>query len=322
MRFISGTQYLPKRLGVSHVFLRVWLPKSRGEDVKLYLYLLYLLEEKRDIELDELCETLEMGENRVLEGIAYWCREGLMRRGEDGEVSVFDADDLMLESLLPEHPTAHGIRADAPTPEDELIEANKRDDIREYFSEAEYIIRRALVPEEKKRLLRWLKEFNMSAEMILHAVSYTYEEKTVRTLSYVEGILRNWYDKGYTRLDDVIGELLPAQKGPVDLVASALNLKERDLTPAARSMIESWRQMGFSDEVIRFACAQTVNIREPNVNYVNAVLQNWKEEGVRTLDDAQAAVRKRPSKRRQPREDILRHDGDDLDDILTWKGRS
>lgn len=62
-------------------------------------------------------------------------------------------------------------------------------------------------------------------------------------------------------------------------------------------MIEKWKtELGYSDDIISLACAQTVNIREPNVRYVDAVLRAWHDEGVTDLVGARAAIENRPQR--------------------------
>ena len=50
-------------------------------------------------------------------------------------------------------------------------------------------------------------------------------------------------------------------------------------TDGERKIIDKWfDEMGFSLERILDACQKTVGIQNPNVNYVNKILENWQKE--------------------------------------------
>ena len=53
----------------------------------------------------------------------------------------------------------------------------------------------------------------------------------------------------------------------------------RNATEAERKIMNTWfEDMGFSMERVLEACQKTTGISTPNINYVNKVLCNWKEE--------------------------------------------
>ncbi|MDO5716238.1 MAG: DnaD domain protein [Tissierellia bacterium] len=325
MRFLEGKNIVPQRTSISDIFLSTLLPKAKGDYVKVYLYGYYLMKQSLALTADEFCIHLQLEPNVVAEAFAYWQDEGIVEI-VDGETLVFfDPDSLSLENLS----VAEDVLPDK-NPEAMLIQLNQNPELRQMFSEADSIVRRTLVPEEKKRFLRWMEEYHVDCEMILHALSYTYDIKQVKHLDYVEGILRRWYDKGYTALDQVLEEEpLSDQMGIQEIVKRSLNLKERDMTPIAKEMIESWtEEMGFGEDIISLACAQTINIREPNISYVNAVLKNWYEEGVRSLEDAKKAMETHTTKKPKGKNkwqisDERRTDDygeTELEELLRWKG--
>ena len=50
-------------------------------------------------------------------------------------------------------------------------------------------------------------------------------------------------------------------------------------TDGEKKIIDKWfDEMGFSLERILDACQKTVGIQNPNVNYVNKILENWQKE--------------------------------------------
>lgn len=289
MRFVESENLIPKRTSISNLFFNTFLKDASGDDIKVYLYTYYLCQEKVAMTKEDLCTNLRMQSEQIDKAIGYWINAGLIEL-RDGDIIFNDPDSLTLKNIISVK------QPEVIDPEMHLVELNRNPEIKEMFRQADYIVRRQLVPEEKKRLIGWLENFNMSPDIILHAISYAYDEKQIQHLDYVEGILRRWYDRGYTTLDEIIDNTNDTST-TYELVRKALNFKQSQMTEAVKSMIDSWKiELGFSDDIIALACAQTVNISEPNVKYVDAVLRAWKAEGVTDLNGARKAIENKPKK--------------------------
>lgn len=289
MRFIESENLIPRRTSISNLFFNTFLKDATGDDVKVYLYAYYLCKESVAMTKEDFAKSLHMESETIERAINYWMNTGLIEM-KDGDMIFHDPDSLTLKNIVTTAPQK------TEDPEMKLIEANRNPEIREMFRQADYIVRRPLVPEEKKKFITWIETYHMSIEMILHALSYAYDDQGVKHLDYVEGILRRWYDAGYTSLDDVIDNT-NLMSSTMEIVRKSLNFKQSQMTEPVKEMIEKWKtELGYSDDIISLACAQTVNIREPNVKYVDAVLRAWHDEGVTDLTGARAAIENRPQR--------------------------
>lgn len=288
MRFIEPENLIPRRTSISNIFFDTFLKDAEGDFVKVYLYAYYLCKEKLAMSTEEFNSSLHMSHERVSEAVDYWVNTGLMEV-KDGDLIIHDADSLTIQNIV-------GNKVQAPVdPELRLVEANRDPEIREMFRQVDFIVRRQLVPEEKKTVLSWVMDYHMSPDMVLHAISYTFEEKKACNLNYAGAMIRNWYDKSYTTLDEVIDNS-DLESATEEMVRKALNLKVSQMTPAVSETIAAWRtKLGFSDDIIALACAQTINIREPNIKYVDSVLKAWHDGGVKDLDDARKMIENKPT---------------------------
>lgn len=328
MRFVEAENVLPERTSISNLFFSTFLPLATGNDVKVYLYAYYLMRNNIIISDENFRKAVGLSQDDIDKAFNYWVNEGILKKGENDSIIFYDIDSLTIKNLA---------QADKPiivevSPEENLIKLNQDPEIREFFNACDHIVRRQLAPEEKKRLIGWIEEFNMDTEMVLHAMSLTYDVKNIKNLDYVKGILRRWHDQGKVTLNDVIDDTLSNDfdsQSHIETVRKCLNLKHRDLTDAAINLIDKWKyEFGFTDEIIALACAQTVNIREPNVNYVNAVMENWYASGVKTVEDATNAIANKPKPNYQKPNsfdyDSSRqtdeYDEDELKKLLGWSG--
>ena len=88
-----------------------------------------------------------------------------------------------------------------------------------------------------------------------------------------------------------------------------------DLTPTERKYLEAWAELGFDDEVLSIAQDRTIT-RTGSMKwaYMNKILQNWKENGIRTVEDVEA--RDNPSAQRYGGKPVTEVDTSDLDSLF------
>lgn len=171
---------------------------------------------------------------------------------------------------------------------EDLVESNKIPSINEMFSSIDYIVRRQLVPNEKRKILEWLYNFNMSPEVVVKAFFYAVEQKGKRNINYIEGILRNWYDMGITNPDALENHLKTQNERfyNYDRIMKSLGFSNRVPSEAEIKVINKWfDDWKFTMEVILKACENTKKTANPSVNYIDGILSKWKEKGIATVED-------------------------------------
>src|SRR5690606_27876697 len=169
----------------------------------------------------------------------------------------------------------------------DLIEANQMPIINNMFNQIDYIMRRQTTPSEKKMILEWIHDYNMNPDVIEKAFFYAVEQKGIRKINYVEGIIRNWYDMGLTNIDAVIEHFKESDEKyyRYQKVMKALGLQERTIKKDEKQLIDKWfEEYKFSMDIVLMGCETDKNAK-PSVKYVNGTLKNWFEKGVKTVED-------------------------------------
>ena len=71
----------------------------------------------------------------------------------------------------------------------------------------------------------------------------------------------------------------------------ALGSQGRSLIPAESAYIEKWsKELGFGQDMITEACSRTIlTIHQPNFEYADRILLNWKKQNIRTSADIRKA---------------------------------
>lgn len=82
-------------------------------------------------------------------------------------------------------------------------------------------------------------------------------------------------------------------------IRDLFGIGKRTLIKKERDYIAGWvDKYGFDRDMIKAAYEVTVEkTREPNMNYANAVLENWYAAGYKTVEDVEAAEAQRAANR-------------------------
>lgn len=91
-----------------------------------------------------------------------------------------------------------------------------------------------------------------------------------------------------------IEEAQVEQKNQLDMSVYALIEQEfsRQLSPIEGETIANWTKEQHSNELIKEALKECVIAGKKNIRYIDRILTNWRNEGVKTIEDAQAASEK------------------------------
>lgn len=70
-----------------------------------------------------------------------------------------------------------------------------------------------------------------------------------------------------------------------------MGIQGRSLVPAEFSYVEKWcKEYGFDQDIITEACSRTIlSIHQPNFDYTDRILTNWKRQNIKTMADIRKA---------------------------------
>ena len=177
---------------------------------------------------------------------------------------------------------------------------------------------RNLTPKEKKYFSTWLYEYHFGIEEVELAYNVTVDTKGAPNLGYTNGILKNWYEDGFRTAEEIKAKLeaeagavraikegkrmpesareasdesdlsadTPSPSRDAGILRRLLNLGNRLLTEGEINAMNRWRgEYGYSFEIIYRAYEITLeNRREYSLPYMDAILKNWHEAGLSTME--------------------------------------
>lgn len=141
----------------------------------------------------------------------------------------------------------------------------------------------------------WYLQFNRSPDVIDYLVDYCANHcKGKLSMKFIDSVAQSWHKKGLHTLD-AIREYNQLHNDTVYAVMRAYGLYNQAPSPSQLNYINQWiRDYGFSTDIFVYACDITMlKCQRPSVNFTESILKRWKQEHVKTLEDAKASEQKR-----------------------------
>lgn len=304
---------------VENMFINEYMKSAPGDYVKVYLFALMYAGLGAQLTNGDVARHLGMEPEDVLKAWTYWEKQNVIRKHSKGSESGFDYDVefLMLKGQL------YGEAARPQTTVQSIGKLMEDPPIRQMITDIEQISGRVYSSSELQKILAWIEDYQMLPEAITYAFSYARKQKK-NTLKYVAALVQDWGQRGLrdaAAIEEALGQQ-DRRRAMHRRVFKALGFS-RGATEEEQRIMDTWfDEMGLSLEMVLDACSRTSGIANPNINYVNKVLQNWKKEGrtprgggdapsareimqyydrLRQRDEAQADQRRREVYARVPR---------------------
>lgn len=283
---------------IENIFINDYMPMANGTYVKVYL-LGFKYAHDRDFKIEVNNETIAKHLNIPLEDVLrawdFWQSKGIIEkihidaeRSYNYKVKFLNLKQLYIKNNIKLFTTEKDeIPSTKKLSTEDLIQANKVPEINNMFNKIDRIMSRQTVPLEKQKILNWITDYNMNPDVIEKAFSYGVERKGIRKLSYVEGIIRNWYDDGLTNMEAIMESFKNKDEKyyRYQKIMKALGLDKRPIKDDEAPIIDKWfEEYGFSMDLVLEACERDKN-PIPSINYVNGILKSWYEKGVKTVED-------------------------------------
>ena len=260
------------------MFINEYMTGAPGEYVKVYLFA--LMYAQLDVELgnSDIAKQLSMEIEDVLKAWTYWEKMGIIRKIRTSAENPldYDVEFVLLKDML------YGSNGEStPTVSDQGINAQMASpEYRTMFEKIEKTFGRVISGTEMGEVLSWINDFGIEPDYVAFAVEYCAKKKK-KTVNYTESVIRNWISEGHRTVEDIRQHIGQMEERTADYrrIFKALGWN-RNWTEEEKRIMSSWfDELGFSLEQILQACAKTTGIPNPNINYVNKVLENWHAEG-------------------------------------------
>lgn len=263
---------------IENIFINEYMPAAPGDYVKVFLYASMYAEHGLNMSNETMAKQLAISEQTILEAWEYWEKMGAIKKryiNSQGKLD-FTVEFVNLKELLYGKNTAP-VKTETKKQERDNVFGNKA--VKTMFNNVEKLFGRGLSSTELSQILSWLSDYHASTDVVYFAVKYCVE-KNKTSLKYIEKVVKEWAAAGLETTDQINEYLqeLDEKYYKYKRVLKALGFT-RNATETEKEMMDTWFDtMGYSMERVLEACTKTAGISSPNFNYVNKVLENWKNE--------------------------------------------
>ncbi len=290
---------------VQNTFIDHYMLQANGEYVKVYLYLLRCAGGNMDLTLSSVADALEYTEKDLRRALAYWEKVNLLQMdcAPDGTIQDITFGNPMVSEAAPASVPA----SSAKQPEDRQFPALNRErmdalrenaDIRQLFFVAEQYLQRPLSSAEQEDLLYYYDSLHLSADLIEYLLEYCISKGSA-SRHYMRKVALAWAQAGITTVSQAREETNLYNRNYFSIM-NAFGIKGRNPAASELKTMSYWiNELGYSLDIILEACHRTIRqTHQPNFQYANKILEQWKKQGVRSSADIAALDRKRQAEQK------------------------
>ena len=303
---------------VSNIFIDEYMSDANGEFVKIYLYLLRLMNvPDASFSISSIADKFEHTEKDIKRALSYWERMPLLRleyddnenltgvclldsssrkadkssgsdSSNDGSASSKSATTAFAaqkSSVAQESPSALEVPKKKSYSADDIKNFRQNEAVAELFFIAERYLSRTLNATDINTILYLYDILGFSTDLIEYLIEYCVS-KGHTSIRYIEKVALAWADSNISTVADA-KQAASLHSQSYFMVMKALGISGRNLVPSETCLIEKWKsEYGFTNELIEEACKRTISsIHQPSFEYTDSILSNWHKRQIKTLDD-------------------------------------
>ncbi len=270
--------------------------------IKVLLYV--LRNSNQNLSASEIASALNISENQVEEAFVFWENANVLPRSRPAEAtaervkvtvkpvaSVSPAPETV---PVPQKKTVQQERADYNINPSEIAErVESSEDIKCLFTMSEQAFARPLTHTEQRGLI-WIHDYlGLSTEVLLMLTAFCISAEK-GNIKYIEAVAADWAEREINTLELAQNEIkrLEESQGFNRKIMKLFGMNRKP-TSKQQTFIDTWKEKGYSLELIEYAYEKTVeSIDKLNFPYLNKILENWYAQGFKTK--AQIDEYKRP----------------------------
>lgn len=268
-------------ISVSSAFIEDYMPGADGSFVKVYLTGLAQCEKGEAMSSAQLADKLNMLESDVVKAWRYWQKCGAV---------IISEKDIEFVELSEKSRISADIQTKPVYTRDEVYSTVQEDTaLRDMYRTIQNILGKPLSSNDIMIIYSFYDYYRLPTDVIPMLITYATgcDRKSMRS---IEKIAQTWVDNGINTFEKATSYLKKAEKYNKNLMAlkRAFGIYDRRLTESEEKYVKKWlEEFKLSVDVITYAYDITVtNTGKFSVKYMDKILGQWHEEGVKTPEEA------------------------------------
>ncbi|MDR3295996.1 MAG: DnaD domain protein [Clostridiales Family XIII bacterium] len=264
---------------VENIFINEMMAGAPGDYVKVYLFALMYTDLGMIMGNPDIARHLSMPVEDVLKAWSYWEEQGVAKKHyeDPGNKLLYTVEFLNLKSRVYGRQASKNPSGALPPDVKDLL-ANE--DLRALCIEVESIVGSPLSPSELQATMSWVTELGAAAPVVAYAYRYAADKNRQhpgapeRRTNYVAKIVKTWTEKGFRSVAEVNQYLEENDNRHYQYkrILRALGMSRGAAEEEKRIMDVWFDEMRLTLDAVLEACKKVSGITNPNINYINAVL--------------------------------------------------
>lgn len=263
---------------ISDVFFTEYLSQASGDFIKVYLYIQFLSKYGKDVKLNDLAKKLSLPFKTIQEALKYWEDSEVIVKKSTGYI-VNNLQEIELHKLYKPKLSS---RVDIENSSKNQYRAKAIEDINTTFFQG------VMSPSWYNDIDLWFKKYGFDEQVMIALFRYCFERSALHR-NYIQTVADAWYKSNIKTWSDL--DLYYEKQEKLNVIKKSISKKlglSRSLTQYEEAYIEKWIvDFGFSLEVIDIALKKTTSKTNPSFDYIDKLLTDWNDRGLKTVSDVQ-----------------------------------
>ena len=260
---------------IPDVFFTEYLSLASGDYIKVYLFLLFLSKHDKDIKLNDLSKKLSLPFKTIQDAIKFWEDLGVIIKKPTG-YSLANIQEIELLKLYSPKLTS--------SPED--IKKNAKNQYRAKAIEninTQYF--QGLMPlSYYTDIDMWFKKYGFDEQVMIALFGYCFDKSALHR-NYIQAVADAWSKNNIRTYNDLDAYFEKQEKvnNIKKLIVKKLRLF-RALTEFEEAYVTKWViDYNYNFDVIELALKKTTSKSNPDFNYINSLIEDWKNHRFKNL---------------------------------------
>jgi DnaD/phage-associated family protein len=268
---------------VPDIFINEYMPSMDGDCVRIYIHCLFLSKYNKYATMKELSKKLDIDINKVKDSLLYLESIGVISKKENSSSIVLN--DLKEKEIKKMY------RLKTTSTADEAILSSERNKKRNSIITAinNKFFQGVMPPSWYTDIDAWFDKYGFEEDVMFALFQYCYEHSGL-SKNYITKVADSWYSRNIRNSFDLDNYSIQYQKfkDVRGKIVKKLRLS-RNLTEYESVYVENWIETYKYDfEIIELALKKTSKKTNPSFEYLNSIIKDWYENGLRTKDEIMA----------------------------------
>lgn len=259
------------------IFFTEYLSQSKGDYIKVYLYIIFLSKYGKDIKINDLSKKLDLDFKLIQDAIKYWEDLGVITKKNTGYI-INNLQEIELHKLY-KPKVALSAEAQKQTAQNQR-RAQAIENINNEFFQG------IMSPSWYSDIELWFKKYAFDEEVMIALFRYCFNRSALHR-NYIQTVAEAWHSNKIQNFNDLDNYYAKQEK--LNILYKSITKKlgyNRQLTQYEQAYVQKWSiDYGFSFEIIEIALKKTTSKVNPNFDYLDKLLTDWHDRNFKTVTE-------------------------------------